>query len=650
MSSGFTHSLKFQVSVALLSIVVVFTAAVIYTSSALKRQHNIAVVINLAGKLQLTAEHLANQGINYKKNAPTDYTTYRRDIRLYYHDLMSHVATFDQISSAFMRREFSPEITGLKETLHPNLGENARRAIDRVEQAWTQYREKLFDALGPSRDSPRLEYAAGFVIANHHTLEQVTSELASHLQRWAESETRNINLFNRLALVAALLISGIIIAGFYRNVLNPLSRAAAGFGRITQGDFGHQVPLEGSNEITELTTSFNRLSRRLKSLFLLIERIQQGGDLHETLAFVSDEFKDLLRIDWTGVVFITGDGGAARLEVSYLDGEQEITVRKLYRLKDTYIEQTLQQNSMLHIPNMLKSVEGDTPYEFLRMLVDKGMRDALFLPLSPQSPLPGVLVFATHQPNTYTGEHLKLLTNIAHLIIHSFGRTARLTESARLAAIGEFTSGIVHEIRNPLATISIALDYFSKLDLPGSGHQRAELARKEAERMERLLEDILLYSKPLNLNFQLLEMGELLHGFLDEHNHIAKEKNQHFTLKTPEQLTRVMGDRDRLTQVFLNLARNACEAAPAESPIQWRIDDHPKEGTLIVEVKNRGAPIPDDVLPRITEPFFTTKVAGTGLGLSIVKRIVEAHGGELRITSAPKPGTRIQIVLPRVGH
>ncbi len=649
MSPGFTHSLKFQVSVALLSIVVLFTAAAIYTSTALKRQHNTAVIINLAGKLQLTAEYLANQGINYKRNAPTDYTSYRRDINLYYNDLMRHVATFDQIANAFMRCEFGPEITGLDEVLRPKLGDNARRAIDSVESAWEAYRTKLFDALGPNKDNPRLEYAAAYVIANNRTLEEVTGKLANHLQKWADAETRNINLFNRLALAAALLISVIIIVGFYRNVLNPLSRATGGFQRIAQGDFGHQVPLEGDNEITRLTASFNYLSRRLKSLFLLIDRIQQGGDLSETLAFVSREFKDLLRIEWTGVVFVTGDGGAARLEVSYLDGEQEVAVRRLYRLEGTYLEQTLRQNSMLHIPNMLKSVEGNTPYEFLRTLVTKGMRDALFLPLSPQSPIPGVLVFATRQPNTYTGEHLKLLTNIAHLITHSFSRTARLTESARLAAIGEFTSGITHEIRNPLATISIALDYFNKLDLPGSGHQRAALARKEADRMERLLEEILLYSKPLNLEFQLLDMTELTRGFIDEHTHIAREKQQRFRLDTLEPHARIMGDRDRLVQVFLNLARNACEAAPPDSLIEWHIDDAPEQGTLIIEVINRGPPIAAEILSRITEPFFTTKVAGTGLGLSIVKRIVEAHGGELKIVSTEETGTRVQTVLPRVG-
>jgi signal transduction histidine kinase len=97
----------------------------------------------------------------------------------------------------------------------------------------------------------------------------------------------------------------------------------------------------------------------------------------------------------------------------------------------------------------------------------------------------------------------------------------------------------------------------------------------------------------------------------------------------------------------LNLAQNACEAAPEGSDIGWRLIADRRAGTLALEVSNSGPPVPEDLLDRLTEPFFTTKPAGTGLGLAIVKRLVEAHGGDLQIESAPQRGTRVRLVFAR---
>jgi signal transduction histidine kinase len=107
----------------------------------------------------------------------------------------------------------------------------------------------------------------------------------------------------------------------------------------------------------------------------------------------------------------------------------------------------------------------------------------------------------------------------------------------------------------------------------------------------------------------------------------------------------MLGDRDRLTQVILNLAQNASEAAPEGSSIRWKLESDRRAGTLGLEVSNPGPRVPKDLLPRLMEPFFTTKPAGTGLGLSIVKRLVDAHGGDLQIDSDARSGTRVRLLF-----
>jgi signal transduction histidine kinase len=108
----------------------------------------------------------------------------------------------------------------------------------------------------------------------------------------------------------------------------------------------------------------------------------------------------------------------------------------------------------------------------------------------------------------------------------------------------------------------------------------------------------------------------------------------------------VHGNKDRLIQVFLNLFRNACDAAPRGDRISCTLSRDSDAGTVIIDISNRGEPIAPDHLEKLFDPFFTTKANGTGLGLGIVKRIIEGHGGEVSISSSQNEGTRVRVVLP----
>jgi signal transduction histidine kinase len=162
--------------------------------------------------------------------------------------------------------------------------------------------------------------------------------------------------------------------------------------------------------------------------------------------------------------------------------------------------------------------------------------------------------------------------------------------------------------------------------------------------MGRLLEEILLYAKPIQLEIRRLDLGQLLEDVLTTHRAAAEAQGQRFEILAAGREF-LLGDRDRLTQVILNLAQNASEAAPEGSTIRWKLGADRRAGTLALEVSNPGPQVPEPLLSRITEPFFTTKPAGTGLGLSIVKRLVEAHGGDLRIDSNAESGTRVRLLF-----
>jgi len=223
-----------------------------------------------------------------------------------------------------------------------------------------------------------------------------------------------------------------------------------------------------------------------------------------------------------------------------------------------------------------------------------------------------------------------------------------LAQKEKLAAIGEFATGLTHEIRNPLATIRLALEYFDRQGDDRSS-KRAQLASNEVSRLERMLNEVLTYARPANLNIQTVDLGSFVKTFLKDHACLAEPKQQQLELNIESSVS-VQADTDKLTQMLLNLICNACDAADVGAAIQCTVLENNvsnDEGYGILKVQNQGAIIPPEKLSTITEAFVSGKPNGTGLGLAIVRSLMEAHQGTLEITSDETAGTVITIGLKK---
>ncbi len=227
---------------------------------------------------------------------------------------------------------------------------------------------------------------------------------------------------------------------------------------------------------------------------------------------------------------------------------------------------------------------------------------------------------------------------------------------ASLAEVGELATMIVHEIRNPLTTVMMGLNAFHRLELSDGLRERLTLSLEEAERLRNLLSEILLYAKPQTLHHAPLELNRFVAEILGPIRLMPSAMRRRIEFVPAAQSVTILGDRDKLKQVFINLIDNACEAVSEGEIITWTIDIDNTDVTatnvtainpcVLVQVHNQGDPIPPECLDRLTKPFYTTKSSGTGLGLAIVKRIVEAHGGRLAIASSAMRGTTVSITFP----
>ncbi|MDZ7752925.1 MAG: ATP-binding protein [Gammaproteobacteria bacterium] len=220
-----------------------------------------------------------------------------------------------------------------------------------------------------------------------------------------------------------------------------------------------------------------------------------------------------------------------------------------------------------------------------------------------------------------------------------------MVRNTRLAAIGQTASMLAHEMRNPLASIKLALgglkDYGA---IPERERRRVALVSGEVDRLDALLSETLDYVRPLQLSMEQVDVELLIAHVIRQQQPLLRKKAITVDRTKCNHCPAMRLDKAKMHQVLLNLLKNAVEASPPGSRIHVR---HYRDGTIaMVEVANPGDPIPPEVLERVFEPFCTTKPRGSGLGLVLVKRVVEEHGGQVIMASDAREGTRVILRLP----
>jgi two-component system sensor histidine kinase PilS (NtrC family) len=219
-----------------------------------------------------------------------------------------------------------------------------------------------------------------------------------------------------------------------------------------------------------------------------------------------------------------------------------------------------------------------------------------------------------------------------------------MKQKEKWAAIGELSSNIAHEIRNPLASLKGSIEMLKEDSVPKNYKERLmEIALNEMERLDRIITDFLTYSRPTPPEFKRFE----LHGMLDETIELLKnvEQNNISINKKYTGRLELNADPQKMRQVFWNLGINSIEAMPegGELIISTRNMDRYAEITF----KDFGAGIDEKNIEKIFYPFFTTKENGTGLGLAIAYRIIEEHNGRINVNSRPGVETTFEIILPK---
>ncbi len=220
-----------------------------------------------------------------------------------------------------------------------------------------------------------------------------------------------------------------------------------------------------------------------------------------------------------------------------------------------------------------------------------------------------------------------------------------LIQTERITAMGQLAATLTHEINNPLHSVWTALELV--MDFPISESEKQEYLqaiRQEIQRLMNVSRRVLDFARPSRMEYAPVAIADVIRYALDLTKAQLRERRIQVHLDVPDDLPLVAGFQDQLAQVFLNLTLNAIDAMPEGGRLD--IAARAEEGRLVVTVADTGPGIPPEVMPRIFEPFVTTKKSGTGLGLAISQSIIHQHGGTITAGNGPRGGAVFTITLP----
>ncbi len=286
------------------------------------------------------------------------------------------------------------------------------------------------------------------------------------------------------------------------------------------------------------------------------------------------------------------------------------------------------------------------------ILGKKGFSSYLGVPvLNNQGDILGVICVLDDQQKKFSSEEVHAVEIFAGYVAKEFEREQiqeELLHSREMQLLGRLTSGVAHEVRNPLnALIAVTEALFQDLENKDDFLVYKEHIRTQVDRLSRLMQDLLEMGRPFDESRRMrVNLSELILSTVQLWNSSAPRNHSVLTDFSPgAETAAVNGDFSKLQQVLINLLDNASQHSPEGSRITVRLDF--TSGTVVIGVTDQGCGIDKEVMGRMFEPFFTTRKKGTGLGLCIVKQIVELHGGTIVAqNNLADSGAIMKICLP----
>ena len=425
----------------------------------------------------------------------------------------------------------------------------------------------------------------------------------------------NASLQESLALAGLTLpVAWLVAMGLGTLILRPIRRLTREVDRIGRGDFEIDARRGRGDEIGELTSQLQLLGQQLQA-----DRLKMLGEKAQ-LQQVVDHLED-------AIILFTRDR-----RILFFNKAAEVVVRRpLEHVVGWPWEDMLEPSHPLQ-PLLEQAFEQQVGFRNATIALprDGGHKEFLvsvFFVTDAQQAIGAMVVI----------KDLESIKTLQSLISYS----------AKLTALGRLTSGVAHEVKNPLNAMMIHLEIVKeKLDVPPEQvKQSLEVIGSEIRRLDRVVQGFLKFIRPEELSLKLLDVNALLKDVVALLETEWQKDGIRFAFQFDPILPLMAADEELLRQAFLNILLNACQAMPTGGTVAISTE---QEGDEIVRVSiaDTGVGIPPEDIDKIFHLYYTTKPGGSGIGLSLVYRVAQMHDGSIEVSSKVGRGTTMVVRLP----
>lgn len=420
-----------------------------------------------------------------------------------------------------------------------------------------------------------------------------------------------LNIKNILtsATIWALCFTVLLGSILARTITGPIKEVTSKAEKLAKGDFDDIIPVRSDDEVGKLTEMFNYLTVRLKTT--LNEVNNEKSKMETILTYMTD-----------GVIAVSSDGTILHANPAAF---------KLFKVAERDVE----GKSFNDIANML-----NLPFTVENLFQDEKERNDL---VNAGDSTIRYSVVPFRNEGSETAGAIMVLQDV--------------TEQENLDRMRkEFVANVSHELRTPLTTIKSYTETLldGALEDEDMTLKFLKVIDSESDRMARLVKDLLMLSRldydKTQLNMKALDVAKILSDCVYKMDISAKQKDQSIALEINDGVSQIIGDKDRIEQVIINIISNSIKYTQQKGKINvsmWKEEEY-----IYIKVKDNGIGIPKKDMARLFERFYRVDKArsrvlgGTGLGLSIAKQIIEAHNGKILLDSEYGEGTWVTIMLP----
>ena len=423
------------------------------------------------------------------------------------------------------------------------------------------------------------------------------------------------SLTRGLALAGvALLVGWLVAIGLANLTLKPIRRLTREMERLRRGEFEVGGDLGQEDEFKELASQVQLLGEQLQS-----DRLKGLGEKAH-LQQVVDQLED-------GLIFFNQD----RRILFFNRAAEAVVGRPMEQAQGSSLEDLLPQSHPLRSLAERSLEQG------------AGLRNAT-ISLAQDGTAKEFLVsaFSVSDDQRQMGTMMLLKDLDSAKTLQSL-----VSYSAKLAALGRLTSGVAHEVKNPLNAMTIHLELLKeKLGVSSDeAQENVAVIESEIRRLDRVVQGFLRFIRPREITLNPVDLNALLRGLIALLEPEWQPKGIRFTFRPESALSPVTGDEELLHQAFMNIVLNACQAMPSGGTIRV-VTTRESRDTAKVSIADEGAGIPAEDLEKIFRLYYTTKPGGSGIGLSLVYRIVQEHDGRIDVSSEVGRGTTMTVRLP----